>query len=426
VSVEQGYENVRQGALQDLADGEPAAAFSKFRSVLEYPVSEYDRKRWRDALEILSRIAEALKRDEASRLARDASRAPEDALPLHELAQVLLADGLPGLAATMLARARSIAPESERVSAGLAVALGGIMRHAEARDALLAVPGVLAKSPRCRGLLALHTLMTGELEEARTIIETLPAEASVVPEVDIVRGMLARADAVRGEVSLDRKDLRGWHYVINGGILLHLCPFSGMNGRYVWLQDSPGRLLDGARRMSVVLDAWQAKAPRIFVLPDRDSAILAHTAASVLRAPLERWPQGGSTQPGLIVVYDLATLRSQVRAEIAQHRAGQPLWVHASCWTTDAFFTGDFTTLLHQTNTSPFRSRPVTDFEADTKRMASEVLDSAPESSVLEDYPALVKLAQAVAKLTGPLGAGAFRTEGPRRRQLAGSPVARN
>jgi len=424
--VEQGYENVRQGALQDLADGEPAAAFSKFRSVLEYPVSEYDRKRWRDALEVFGRIAEALKRTEAARLALDAARAPEEALPLHALARVLLEDRLPALAATMLARARSIAPESERVTASFATALGGIMRHAEARDALRAVPKVLEKSPRCRGLLALHTLMTGELEEARAIVAALPGEASAVAEVDAVRGMLARADAVRGEVSLDKRDLRGWHFVVNGGILLHLCPFSGMNGRYVWLQDSPGRMLDGVRRLAVVLEAWQAKAPRVFVLPDRDSAVLAHAAASVLRAPVEYWPQGGSTKPGLVVAYDLATLRPTVRAEISQHRHGQPLLVHASCWTTDAFPTGDFTTLLHQTNTSPFRSRPIADFDADTKRMATEVLESSPESSVVDDYPSLVKLARAATKLTGPYGAGAFRTEGPRRIQLAGSPVARS
>lgn len=425
-STELGYENVRQGALQDLADGEPAAAFSKFRSVLEFPASEFDRKKWRDAMEIFARIAEALKKPEVAKLARDASRAPEEPMPQHALGSALLSERLPAIAATALHRARMLAKDSERVTHAYVLALGSIMRHAEAREALRQSPQVLAKSVRCRALLALSTVMTGDLEEARKVHAALPADAASVPEVHMVAGMLARAEAVRSEVRLDRTNLRGWHFVINGSVLLHCSPFSGMNGRYIWLQDTPGRVLDGVRRLSLSLETWGMKVPRVFVLPDRDSAILAHAASSVLNSPAERWPQGGSSSPGLIAVYDLATLRSSMRAEIGVHRPGQILWVHASCWMTDVFYTGDFTTLLHQTNTSPFRSRAVVDLERDTRKIAAEVTDAGPESSMLEDFPALIALLKATRRVTGAHAGGAFLTSGPRRPQLAGSPVPRS
>jgi len=44
--------------------------------------------------------------------------------------------------------------------------------------------------------------------------------------------------------SLDRQDLRGWHYVLTGGILASLSPYGfddGMTGRWAYLSDSVSR-----------------------------------------------------------------------------------------------------------------------------------------------------------------------------------------
>jgi hypothetical protein len=46
--------------------------------------------------------------------------------------------------------------------------------------------------------------------------------------------MLARADVARAVMPLDLRDLRGWHYLLTGGILWFLSPWgldAGMTGR---------------------------------------------------------------------------------------------------------------------------------------------------------------------------------------------------
>jgi hypothetical protein len=56
--------------------------------------------------------------------------------------------------------------------------------------------------------------------------------------------MLARAGIAHAVTSLDRQDLRGWHYVLTGGILASLSPYGfddGMTGRWAYLSDSVSR-----------------------------------------------------------------------------------------------------------------------------------------------------------------------------------------
>ena len=58
--------------------------------------------------------------------------------------------------------------------------------------------------------------------------------------------MLARADIARAVTPLDHQDLRGWHYVLTGGILAGLSPYgfdAGMTGRWAYVNDS----MDAAR-----------------------------------------------------------------------------------------------------------------------------------------------------------------------------------
>ena len=170
---------------------------------------------------------------------------------------------------------------------------------------------------------------------------------------------------------------------------------------------------------------------------DPDSAGLGSAAAQVLGLPGERWPAGGSTEPGLIVAYDLSTVDETVARQVFEHRRGQFLWAHASCWTSEPPFAADLTTYLYQRNVSPWgewlRVNP------DTKQAERQPSDTRPapdratdivaaelQAEALRDVPALVDLAQAARVATGETGLGAFRTEGPRHRQPVGSPVPSN
>ena len=74
--------------------------------------------------------------------------------------------------------------------------------------------------------------------------------------------MLVRAGIARAVTSLDRQDLRGWHYVLTGGVLASLSPygFDAMTGRWGYLSDSVAGCAAALRRLTLILDA--AGAPR--------------------------------------------------------------------------------------------------------------------------------------------------------------------
>jgi hypothetical protein len=257
---------------------------------------------------------------------------------------------------------------------------------------------------------------------------------------DQIGGMLSRADAVRGVTPLNETDLRGWHFVLTGGLLLHLSPFDfedAMRGRYAYTTDGPGRCLEGIRRLASVFEAWSVRPARVWLLPNLDSASLGSATAQVLGLPAKRWPAGGTTEPGLIVAYDLSTLDDTLVGQMREHRRGQFLWAHASCWTTEPPFAADLTTYLYQNNKSPWGERlrvnpdmkQMETLPADTRpppERAVEIVTANLDADALKDVPALVDLVQAARRVTGGTGLGAFRTEGMRRRQSVGSPVWSN
>jgi hypothetical protein len=153
--------------------------------------------------------------------------------------------------------------------------------------------------------------------------------------------------------------------------------------------------------------------------------------------PAEQWPADGTAEPGLIVAYDLSALDGTLLVQLRYHRQGQVVWEHASCWTAPPPFAADLTTYLYQRNVSPWGERlrvnPVTKQTerqpSDTRPppdRATDIVATELQAEALRDVPALVDLAQAARLATGETGLGAFRTEGPRRRQPVGSPVPSN
>jgi len=258
-----------------------------------------------------------------------------------------------------------------------------------------------------------------------------------------IEGMLARADAVRGVSSLDTRDLRGWHFVLNGAILLHISPFGfdeGMHGRYAYTQDSAELCLEGIRRLSVALEAMDLHPPRVFVVTERESSILGRAMAKVLKLPTAAWHHdadgnGAPEEAGLIVVYDLSTLQRPTLVSLSNHRPGQILFAHASCWTEDPPFAADLTTYLYQTNVSPWgkRMRVAAQTKSVTydeprnepaEELASEIVSARLQGDALQpdDLDALRRLGHS-ASLLREEGPGATQAGGIRRTQWAGSPV---
>ncbi len=169
--------------------------------------------------------------------------------------------------------------------------------------------------------------------------------------------MLARAATAVGGTP-GPTDLRGWHYVLTGAILLHVSPygFEEMRGRYAWTQDSYERCRGGLDRLEMVLRAWERLPQRILSAPDDPSRALALAAGGVLGIPVEPWQQD---RRGLIVTYDLAGLPGALLGELSRHDEGTVLFSHATCWTLPTrLFAADLTTYLYQSNAAPWADRP--------------------------------------------------------------------
>ncbi|MGH3392624.1 MAG: hypothetical protein ACRDOO_27465, partial [Actinomadura sp.] len=177
---------------------------------------------------------------------------------------------------------------------------------------------------------------------------------------------LRRAAKARSHATLDNADLRGWHYVLTGGVLGMLSPHGfdqGMTGRYAFQQDDYGLCRYGVERLRLVLDAADRRPTAVGHLPDRSSTILGTAAAQLLDLPLRPYVPG--TPDTLVVVYDLAEAEAEagrdVLAGLSARHPGEILYEHATCWTDPPPVTADVSTLLRQFGGPPWGTRLVGD-----------------------------------------------------------------
>jgi hypothetical protein len=424
----------RADARERLGEGEPREAFRVLQPLLAYP-REFAAQG--EDVELFSEISRALG---ATSLLEGLSRTqqnPSDVEALYDLGYELIEHDLSGFAASVLSQANELAPNDVRVLTELVAALERELRNADAARVLRAAPELLEEDFLCRYLLAFNALLSGGLAEARQLLPQLQNEGDQRYEgmAQRVEGMLTRADALQGVRPLDEGDLRGWHFVVTGGLLLHVSDAGHevMHGRYAWVQDDVLRCLEGLRKAQRVLEALGSTPPRVFALPDPHGATLAEAAAMALDLPLSTWPEEGSEEPGLLVAYDLADVGVALRS-VLTHRPGQVLLTQAACWTRDFPLSGDLTTFLYQFNTAPWEPQLIVSSEGGEletrdpravplEERAREVACAKLEHKALSDTDELLALVEVARALPEQYSAGLFRHSGQRTRHWAGSPV---
>ncbi len=228
---------------------------------------------------------------------------------------------------------------------------------------------------------------------------------------------MERADRVEAITPLDGRDLRGWHYVLTGGLLAHQSPYGfdePMHGRYAWLADSLPLVAMGIERLQGLVA--RLGLPCVYAPPRRDDEILAEAIAIRLGIPRATWPSVGVPAPGLVVVYDLQRLPAVYAPQLEQRRPDQVLFAHASPWTTDSAIAPDVTTLLYQSLVSPWA-------EPDDDRSVETIARTVVESPGLA---ADELLADEPARWEALVGATWPPRPGPRSRLWAGGPVSSN
>ncbi len=435
------YQKHLKEARNLLRQGNAQEAFKTLRPVLRYPGMVGKKNELVEALTTLADIGARIVGDEFAAVVRNVVLRPESDQALYRLGYELIEQGLADIAATILAHAHRLYPGSADILNELSAALEHEGLYGEARTFLRNAPELVTRHFLCCYLLAFTSLMSGDLETPQRLLPDLQRLQVQDERFASVTGrivsMLRRADALAKPVPLSSRDLRGWHFVITAGLLLHLSPHGfeeGMNGRYAFVQDRRDFCLEGIRKVQSVLEALHISLPHVFALPERNSLILAHACARVLNLPLEHWPAGGSTTPGLLVAYDLALLDGDLLSTLAQHRSRQILWQHASCWTEEQPVAADLCTFLYQFNTPPWGevlavkpgektvSRQPAD-ERDPAVIGEEVASATLTPESLEDVPTLVNFVQAAAGVSSGDGLALLRTMGRREKQWLGSPV---
>lgn len=425
-----------------LGAGDARSAFETLRPWVAYPgkVAASD---WGRAMDVLSRISREIAGDHLAELAALAGGL-DDVQPLYDLGYELIEQELFDIAATVLARAVERRRDLPGLLSELVAALECDGLHVEACKWLRKAPPLLEKAYVLRYLLAWNTAMSGDLDGARAQLGSLaaPSTSSEAMMIERLRALLDRAGGIKGSTALDGDDLRGWHYVLHGSILLRVSPHGfkeGMRGRYAFTQDSELRCREAIERMRVALGAMGVTVPRVFSLPDRASTILAIATARALDVPMEEWDSETTGDPGVIVAYDLDAAGPDLLQQLQPHRPGQVLWEHASRWVVDRPVAADLVTYVYQYNVAPWAERSVLD-----RKTGDAVVTPADDSPAeligariaaldvpegeLTDAEALSAFSVACATVMhgGELATGALRDQGLRPRQWTGGPVRSN
>jgi len=413
-----------------LAAGDDRAAFDQLRAGLGWPTGKAippaELPRW---LELVGELAARRGADPLAELAGAAVRDPDSPDRLYDLGYALIDAGAPAIAAAVLWRCLALVGDSEEVVCELVSALESALAYPDAVAVLEDHAALRARSFLCRYLYAFNAAMAGRLDITRgALAELSPESAETTGLRDTIRGICERADRVAGICPLDARDLRGWHYVLTGGLLSHQSPYGfddPMHGRYAWLADSLPRLATGLDRLAQLVAPLAL--PCIYAPPGRDHEIIAEAAALRLGIPLAPWPAIGVPAPGLIVMYDLAQLPSGDVARLVQRRPDQIVFAHASPWTSDSPLAPDLTTLLYQSLVAPWAAHTIVDPE--TRAISEAAPDERPAAEIAGELAASPGLDDAELTADEPARWAALVTEvwppapGPRSRLWAGGPV---
>ena len=414
-----------------LAAGDDRAAFDQLRAGLGWPsgkaIPPAELPRW---LELVAELAARRGAEPLAELAGAAVRDPDSPDRLYDLGYALIDAGAPAIAAAVLWRCLALVGDSEEVVCELVSALESALAYPDAVAVLEDHAALRGRSFLCRYLYAFNAAMSGRLELTRAVLaELAPDSPETTALRDTIRGICDRADRVAGVCPLDGRDLRGWHYVLTGGLVSHQSPYGfdePMHGRYAWLADSLPRVATGLERLAQLVAPLGL--PCIYAPPGRDHEIVALAAGLRLGIPVAPWPAIGVPAPGLIVLYDLAQLPSGDVARLVQRRPDQLVFAHASPWTTDCPLAPDITTLLYQTLVAPWAAHAIVDPE--TRAISESPPDERAADDIARELAASPGLDATDLAADEPIRwaaliARAWPLEpGPRSRLWAGGPVA--
>ncbi|MFJ8210262.1 hypothetical protein [Streptomyces sp. NPDC096033] len=356
-------------ARELLESGDPEGAMRTLRLAADGVASA-------EVAPLVARLAEGAGFTDLAEASADLAARPAEAESLYRFGYACVERGIPALAVPALREALRLSlaspPEPgrtgffrrmaeprtrtrlapRRVLLELVTALERLERHADALVLLHEHDSLMEDWPD-RYLTVYNALMAGRTDTARQVFDLLsePEGVWVAPGRRVGR-MLKRAAALP---PAGDQDLRGWHFVLTGGLLLTLSPHGfdqGMTGRWAFLQDDLDSCRHGLERLRAVLAATGREPASVGLLPDRGSRALGLAASRLLGVPAHPYRPG--TPDVLVVAYDLSACDPETVHALTERAPGELLFEHATCWTETPGASADVCTLLVQSVTAPW------------------------------------------------------------------------
>jgi len=387
-----------QEASNALRAGNRVSAWRNLQPALTYPAGlEMCDDEFAEGLEILSNISNGRTSSQAKTALKKARAEPTDIQALFDVGSLLRESRLPQIAATALARGNQIAPDIPALVNELSTALAESGHYREAFEALQAASGAREQDWFTRYLYSFNALMSGHMVEARQGLALLGGyhndEATVL--YDRLARLINRSRSVGPWTPLDATDLRGWHYVITGGLITHLAAGQSnvRNGRYTKVRDSHELMHEGVVRAATVFDSWD-KCPKLVVYSnDPSSKIMAHVWHRRIGVPIRPYSPGDPTRDAMFVAYDLQDADRSFVDALERRQPGQILFSHASHWSRDFGCASDISTYLYEHNSKPWGADP-----GPANTIAGRVVATELTRASLHDLAPLARLARAAGR----------------------------
>lgn len=391
--MSESYEEVRANAIAALESGDSESAFRTFRSAIDYRSQMLDgsESQFADAFGVFARISESFAPPDFVSIVRAVSEQPGNVQALYDLGYALYEQGLQGIGATPLARADQLAPGTPGIIAELVTSLESCNACELAVEVLRKYPELTSQQFLPAYQLAFNSIMIGDVPAARDAFEVASRLAADTEDETFmtarIRRFLNRAQQLESAAPLDRGDLRGWHYVIAGGILTQLSPFGfpdPMQGRYAMLQDACSTIRVGIENLHRIVQTKNVAANSVMALEDRGSQIVAAAVGAKLGLPVREWSQNESLANTIVVAYDISMLEDASPCQRLRERApGQLLFSHALCWVQSFPITPDVISILHQINTPPWE--PQLRVDPDTNQPGYSDADERPVQEIASE-----------------------------------------
>lgn len=392
-----------QEANDALRAGNRVAAWRTLQPALTYPAGlQMGDDEFAQGLAILSNISNGRTSPQAKAALKTAQAKPRDIQALFDVGYLLLESRLPEIAATALARGNQLAPNIPAIVNELSTALAETGCYGAAFHALRDAGTAREQDWHTRYLYCFNALLSGHVVEARQGFALLsaPRGGQASAHYERLARFFERSRAVAPCTSLDSNDLRGWHYVITGGLLSHVA--SGRtaiaNGRYRAVRDSYELMHEGVLRAATIFHSWNMCPNQVVYSNDAASEIMAHIWHRRIGVPIRPFTSGDRHREALFVAYDLLQADGEFVEALATRRAGQVLFSHATSWSQEFAYVSDISTYLYERNATVWGADPD---PADA--IAGRVVATELTRASVHDLARLARLASTIGP---PSGAG--------------------